>query len=182
MNALSGILAIVGFVPYIWTILNGQTVPSPASWAIWVSVDVLALIAMKKERVAIGQITGAIIGASIVVILAILFGKVSMGFIEWISIAIATTGVILWQKTGNAIQGIIWSQIALFAGAIPTIIGAYHDPSKEDPIAWLIWTASCVFALCAVKKWDLKNSLQPLNFMVMEVTMVVLVVVRPNLF
>lgn len=182
MNTAAGVLVLVGFLPYIWTILNGATVPSPISWSIWASVDTLALVAMWKKDALNGQIIGAVIGAWLTVGLALFFGKPSMGSIEWISIAGAVAGIVLWQIKGDAIYGIICSQAAVFAGAIPTFVGAYHNPTQEDPVAWSIWLASCICALFAVKKWDLANALQPINFTIIEAVMVGLVVIRPLWF
>lgn len=180
MNMFSCFFALLGFVPYIWAILKGQTAPSPVSWAIWLSVDILALLAMKKEKSSsTGQLTGCIFGAFIVTVLSMIFGKPAMGYVELISIAGAVTGVILWKTTGSAITAIVCTQLAIFAGAIPTFMGAYEDPSKEDPIAWSIWTLSCVFALLAIKKWNFADALQPLNFTVIEVTMLILIFVKP---
>lgn len=181
VNTISGVLFFVAFLPYIWAIVNGQTVPSPVSWAIWASVDTLALVAMKKEKATSGQLTGAVAGAWIIAVLALVFGKPTMGPIEWVSIAGAVAGIVLWQRTGNAVLAIICSQAAIFIGAIPTFVGAYQSPSQEDPLAWSIWFVSCIFALFAIKKWNLANALQPLNFTAIETVMVILVVIRPHL-
>ncbi len=182
MNVISGILFFLGFLPYVVTIIEGQTIPSPVSWAVWAVVDTLALLAMRKEGAMSGQLTGAVFGAWGITILAVLFGKPTMGSIEWVSIVGAVAGIVLWQKTGKPLFAIICAQIAVFMGAIPTFAGAYANPSQEDPIAWSIWTASCVFALLAIKKWDMPNALQPATFTIIEVIMVVLVVIRPHLF
>ena len=179
MNTISGMLFFLGFAPYIWAILNHQTFPSPVSWAIWASVDTLALLAMKKKKAASGQLTGAVAGAWVITVLALIFGKATMGSIEWISIIGAIAGIILWQKTGNEILMIVCSQVAVFIGAIPTFIGAYANPSQEDPIAWSIWLASCICALIAIPKWDIANALQPLTFTTIETIVVILVVIRP---
>jgi hypothetical protein len=181
VNAVSGVLFFIAFLPYIWAIVNGQTVPSPVSWAIWASVDTLALIAMKKEKATSGQLTGAVAGAWIITILALVFGKPTMGSVEWVSIAGAVTGIILWQRTGNAVLAIVCAQASVFIGAIPTFVGAYTNPSQEDPIAWSIWFVSCICALSAIKKWNLANTLQPLTFTTIETVMVILVVIRPHL-
>ena len=181
MNTLSGVLFFVGFLPYVWTIVNGQTVPSPVSWAIWASVDTLALMAMRKEKATSGQLTGAVCGAWVVTTLALVFGKPAIGSIEWVSITGAVTGIILWQKTGNALTQIVCSQVAVFIGAIPTFANAYSNPSLEDPIAWSICLASCICALFAIKKWNLANALQPLTFTTIETIMVFLIVIRPHL-
>ncbi|MCX6703817.1 MAG: hypothetical protein NTV02_03995 [Candidatus Zambryskibacteria bacterium] len=180
MNTLSGVLFFVAFLPYIWAIINYETIPSPVSWAIWASVDTLVLVAMKKERASIGQITGAVAGAWVITTLAIIFGKPTMGSIEWVSIAGAALGVIIWQKTGNAVLAVVCSQLATFVGAFPTFANGYANPSQENPIAWTIWLVSCICALFAIKKWNLAEALQPVTFTVIETVMVVLVVIRPH--
>jgi hypothetical protein len=116
MSLLSGVLFFVAFLPYIWAIVNQETVPSPVSWAIWASVDTLVLFAMKKEKAPIGQITGAVAGAWIVTTLAIIFGKPTMGGVEWVSVIGALLGIILWKKTGNAVTAIVCSQLASSSG------------------------------------------------------------------
>lgn len=179
MNTAAGVFALLGGLPYIWAIMNHQTVPSPVSWAIWASIDTLALVAMWKEKALNGQIIGAVASAWITFSFVIFFGRPTMGSVEWVSIASAVTGIILWQTTGNAVIAIICSQVAVLAGGIPTIVGAYHNPAQEDPIAWSIWTVSCICALFAVKRWDLANALQPVTFTVINTVMVGLVVIRP---
>ena len=181
MNTISGILFFVAYLPYFWAIINHQTIPSPASWAIWASTDTLALLAMRKEKAMSGQLTGAVMGAWVITVLSIIFGKPTMGYVEWVSIVGAVVGIILWQKTSNAVFAIVCAQFAVFVGSVPTFVGAYKNPSQEDPIAWSIWLTSCIFALFAIKKWNLANALQPLNFTTIETIMVILVVVRPHL-
>ena len=180
-NALAGILFFAAFAPYVWAILHGQTQPSPVSWLIWASVDTLAYLAMKKEEARTGQLTGAVLGAWLITGLAVYYGEVSMGMIEWVSIVGATAGILLWQKTGNAVLAIVCSQAAIMIGALPTFASAYANPALENPVAWSIWLLSCVCALFAIKKWDLANALQPLTFTAVETIMVILVVIRPNI-
>src|SRR3989344_5166674 len=177
-NTTSGILAVIGFMPYIWAIVNHQTVPSPVSWAIWASVDTLAFLAMKKEGALNGLITAATACAWTVTVFALIFGKPTLGSVEWISIIGAAAGILLWQKTGNAVLAIICSQAATFAGSFPTFVGGYLNPAQENPIAWSFWLASCICALFAIKKWNTANALQPLTWTSIEATMVVLVVIR----
>lgn len=181
MNLISGVIFFVAFLPYIWAIVNGQTAPSPISWAIWASVDTLVFVAMKRERAPIGQITGAVVGAWIIAALAVVYGQPTMGSIEWVSIVGATMGIVLWQKTGNAVTAIVCSQLAIFIGAFPTFANGYANPSQEDPLAWSLWFVSCVFALFAVRRWNLAEALQPVTFTVIEGVMVFLVVIRPHL-
>jgi len=149
------------------------------TWTIWLIVDSLALVAMRKEGALNAQITGAVVGTFAVTTLTLFFGTLSFGFIELVSIAGALLGIVLWQATGSAILAIVCSQATVLIGAIPTIVTAYHNPESESPLAWSIWLLSCVFALLAVPKWNLAHALQPITFTVLEGTMVYLVVIKP---
>ena len=171
----------VAFGPYAWAILHGETVPSPVSWAIWALVDTLIRFAMKKKGAKLGQINGAVAGAWVITILALFYGQLTMGWVEWGSIALATVGIISWKTTGDAKKAIIWSNVAIFMGSFPEFAIGYRTPEQENPWAWSIWLASCICALCAVRKWDIANALQPLTFTAIEATMVFLVVIRPLL-
>lgn len=179
MNALSGVLFIIAYIPYVIAIINRETIPSPVSWSIWLSVDTLALIAMRKEGAKTGQLTGTVIGGWIIVALSIVFGKPTIELVELVSIIGAVAGIVLWQKTKNAIFAIICAQAATFIASVPTFVNAYTNPTQENPIAWSLWFVSCICALLAIKKWNLANALQPITFTVIETTMIILVVIRP---
>ncbi len=183
MNTLSGVLFFLAFLPYAWAIVQGETVPSPVTWGIWAIVDLLALKAMKKDdpEASVGQLTGAVAGATGITALAIYFGKPTFGTIEVVSIIGALLGIVLWKRSGNPKYGIILSNMAIFVGSFPEFNIAYNTPQHEDAIAWSIWLVSCVCALLAVKKWDIANALQPITFTVIETVMVFLVVIRPLL-
>lgn len=181
MDILSGILFFIAFLPYAWAITHHQTVPSPVTWAIWASIDTLALAAMWKKKTVNGQIIGAVAGAWIIAALAVHFGKSSFEPVEWFAAVGAAIGIVLWLTTGDAMLALVLSQIATFIGAIPTFVDAYRNPTQEDPIAWTIWFASCVCALLAIRTWKLAEALQPITFTAIETPMVVLVVIRTHL-
>jgi hypothetical protein len=182
LNTLSGVLFFVAFLPYCYSIVNNPlAAPSPVTWTIWACVDTLALAAMVKEKSHNGQIIGATIGAWLVTSLAIVYGTPTMGSMEWVSIAGAAAGIILWQKTGSAVFAIICSQAAVLVGAIPTFAKGYYNPASEDPLAWALWFCSCICTLLALEKWDIEHALQPITFTIIETIMVFLVIIRPNL-
>jgi len=178
MNKISGILSFLAFFPYVWAIVvKGQTIPSPVTWFIWASVDTLTLVAMIKEKANVGQLVGIVVGAWIITILTAFFGKPTIELVDLISIIGALIGIALWKKYGDSLPAIVCSELAVLIGAIPTFIKTYTNPSQEDPIAWSIWFLSGIFAFLAIKKWDLKNALQPATFAVVDTIMFFLIIV-----
>lgn len=191
MNIVAGTLFFLGVLPYLWGIITTNIDPSPlvekiapsaVTWIIWASVDTLALIAMiRKKAKNIGQLAGATVGAWSIFLLTLFFGKISMGLIEWICIAGALTGIILWKIKGDALFGVVCSQLTMIIGSIPTFVGAYYNPGQEDQLAWALWFASCLFGLLAVEKWEISKIMQPLTFTFIETVVVALIIVRPML-
>lgn len=179
LNVISGLLFFAAFAPYFLAIVRHETAPSPVTWFIWAGVDTLAFLAIRKEKAAAGVITGAMTGAWMVFLLSVFYGNSTMGIIEWVSLGGAATGIALWKITNDAVMAIVCSQVTVVIGAIPTVMAAYENPDQEDPFAWCAWTASCVIGLFTVKKWNLANALQPVNFTLINGTMAFLVVVRP---
>jgi len=181
MNVLAGVLFFVAYIPYAIAVIHGDAVPSIATWIVWAVVDTLGAVAMKKKGAESGQITAAAIGAWSIFILSLIYGDMKMGTIEGISITGAVVGIIFWKKTNDALVAIICSQVVLFIGAIPTIVNVWSNPADEDLFTWSLWLISTVCALIAVKKWDVANALQPINFLVIELP-VVFLIIRPYVF
>lgn len=75
LSVVAGLLFLAGFVPYIIAIVRGETKPAKASWVIWASLDTITLLGMYAENAVNGQIVGAMLGAWVVVVLAIKFGN-----------------------------------------------------------------------------------------------------------
>src|SRR5689334_7666477 len=107
ISVLAGILFIIGFVPYILAIWRGDTKPAKASWIIWASLDTITLAGMFVKGTMNGQILGAVIGAWIVVVLALLYGTSGWTKLDKFCLSGAVLGIVLWQLFSNPVLGII---------------------------------------------------------------------------
>lgn len=181
-STVSGVLFFAAFAPYIVAILLGEARPSPISWGVWLLNDFLIFRAMKKSQSgALGQIKGAVAGAAIVFFLSLFVGKVEFGYSDLIAGVGALVAFAFIRSDGD--RAIIAANAAVFAASLSSFSTGWYTPEQEDPIAWMIWFVSCIFALLALNKdeWDIKNALQPITFTVIETVMLVLVVILPHL-
>ena len=74
LTVIAGVLFIIGFVPYIRAIVRKETKPTTASWLIWATLDTITLAGMFFKNAVNGQIIGAVLGAWVVVVLALIYG------------------------------------------------------------------------------------------------------------
>lgn len=181
LSVVTGLLCLAGFVPYIIAIVYGETKPAKASWIIWASLDTITLVGMYTKDAVNGQIIGATVGVWVVVVLAIRYGKPGWTNLDMFCLGGAVIGIVLWQTFSNPVLGILTAQIVTFVGSIPTFVSAWHDPSKEDRVAWTIFWLSCVAAVLAIPACTLQDALQPLTFFTIESVVMYLLFLRPQL-
>lgn len=180
LTVVAGILFFAGFVPYILAILRGETKPAKASWIIWGSLDTIALAAMYAKGALNGQIVGAVLGAWVIVALAMRYGTPGWKKLDIVCLGGAVLGIVLWQTFNDPLLGIITSQVVTLIGALPTWRSAWQDPSKEDKLAWTIFWLSCVVAVVAIPAWTLQDAAQPMTFFTIETIMMILLFVKPR--
>jgi hypothetical protein len=179
LSILAGLLYVVGFVPYIRAILRKEAQPAKASWIIWASLDTITLAGMIAKHAVNGLIIGALIGAWMVVILALKYGKSGWTRLDQFCLGGAVLGVALWGVSGNPTFGIVTSLGVVFLSSFPTFASAWNDPSKEDRTAWTIFFISCVVAMFAIPAWTLADAAQPVMFLAIEAIMVFILYWRP---
>ncbi len=180
LSVIAGLLFIVGFVPYIYAIMRKGTKPAKASWIIWASLDSITITGMYFEDAVNGQITGAVVGAWVVVILALKHGTPGWTRLDKFCLIGAVLGIVLWQVFSNPVLGIMISLSVVFSGSIPTFVSAWKDPSREDKLAWTIFWISCVCAVIAIPQWTLADAAQPITFFVIETIMMFILYIRPR--
>lgn len=180
LSTIAGVLFIIGFIPYILTIWRGDTKPAKASWIIWASLDTITLTGMFFAGSINGQILGAVIGAWIVVVLALLYGTSGWTKLDKFCLAGALLGIILWLLFDNPVLGIITSLSVVFIGSFPTFVSAWHNPAQENRLAWTIFWLSCVCAVIAIPAWTLADAAQPIVFFIIESVMMYILYFRPR--
>lgn len=180
LTVTAGILFLGAFIPYILTIVHGETQPAKGSWLVWASLDSITIAGMFFKHTVNGQIVGAVVGAWAVVVLALIYGKSGWTRDDKWCLGGGLLGIALWLMLGEANFAIVASNSVIFLGAIPTFKSAWQDPSKEDKVAWTIWWFSCVAAVFAIPAWTLADAIQPLTFFTIETMMVYILYIRPR--
>ena len=188
LGMVSGVLYVVGFIPYakanwrdrhISSGTEGKTEPSKASWLIWITLDVITLAGMIAKDSVNFMLIGCIAGGSLVMILALIYGKKGWDWLEKLCLIGAGLGIAMWAITGNPIIGMTISLSVTFLGSVPTLKNTWKDPGSEDKLGWTLFFISCCLALVAVKEWTFASAAQPIVFFTIEGMMMILLYLVP---
>ena len=177
LGIVAGVLAIVGYVPYIISILLGKTKPNRASWFIWALVGGLLAVSYIAEgdRNTIWLPISYFLGPLIVALLSLRYGYTTWTKIDTICIVAALISVIPWMLSHNAMFTLIINVLIDMMGAVPTIIKTHREPDTEDFTAWLIFFVANTLQVFAISEWGLA-ALYPLYLFVLAAMIVFLIV------
>jgi hypothetical protein len=180
LSLLAGLFMLAGFAPYLYGIIQSETVPSKVSWIIWVTLDTITLAGMYVEGTANYQCLAAVIGSWIVVIFALRYGISDWTKIDVSCLIGAIFGIALWKIFANPLIGIVMSLSIVLLGSIPTFISAWIDPCRENKLAWTIFWISCICAVMAIPHWTLAAAAQPITFFVVQTIMMYILYIHPR--
>lgn len=151
----AGALSLAAFVPYILSILRGETIPNRATWFIWTVVGVM----LGSSYYAGGANNtmwlpaSYVVGPFVVFLLSIKRGEGGWTKLDRVCLSIAGVSAFFWGLTGSAFVALCMNLVADAMGAFPTILKAYHKPESEDRMAWTMAFVATIVNIGAVENW-----------------------------
>lgn len=145
LGKIAGVLAFLGYIPYILSILRRKTIPNPATWWIWGVMGAVALASYYAagNREAIWVPFSYVIGPIVTAMLSIKFGRNEFSKFDKYCLGAAGLSIILWQVFGAPLVALTISIAIDFIAIAPTLRKTYFKPDTEDPLAWSIfWIAN----------------------------------------
>ncbi len=179
------VLAIVGFVPYIWAIWRDRNKadgvkPSQTSWIIWFTLTTLTAGGMYQAGTLNGQMAVYVIGDAIVVPMALLWGVRNWKPLDFACLGGAALGLIFWAATSNPLFGIVIGMSITTIGSIPTFVKTWHHPEQEPTTAWVIAASTSALQSLAIPALTWEDTIAPLTYLVIQVFVCGLIFLRPR--
>jgi hypothetical protein len=167
-GVVAGILALVGYIPYIFETIRGVTRPNQATWIIWTIVGgLLAFSYLADQGLSSSWLPlGYFVGPLIVAILTFKYGYSSWSKLDIICVVAAVISIIPWFLSSNPTYTLLINIFIDSTGAIPTLIKTYHEPETEDLTAWIIFFIANTTQLFAVTTWGVA-SLYPIYLFIL---------------
>jgi hypothetical protein len=145
LSKIAGVLAFLGYIPYILSILRGKTTPNPATWWIWTIMGgiLLASYYAAGNREAIWVPISYFIGPAVTALLSFKYGRNEFGKFELYCLSGAGLSLILWWLSGSPVIALTINILIDLIAIAPTLRKLWFKPNTEDPLAWgVFWVAN----------------------------------------
>jgi hypothetical protein len=178
IGQLAGVLAILQIIPYVVSILNGNTKPERASFFIWLIVDVVTI----SSYIAAGAHTTIWVGLAftfsklLILGLSIKYGMGGFSRFDIVCLLMALIGIIVWMTTSNAVIALYFGTFVMLLGYLPTIKKAYMLPKTENKLSWTMAAGAGVLNLFALTTLAPHISLLPICGVAADILLVYLLV------
>lgn len=154
---ISGILAIIEYIPYIQDILKKRTKPHRATFFIWSILGSIAFFSQLDNGASnslwfTGIETGGIL---ITFLLSIRYGVGGFSRMDKVGLCISFVGLLAWYFTKQAAVALYLTIFVDAIGSYLTVHKTFHMPQSETAIAWILSALSGIFAMLAVGKFDI---------------------------
>lgn len=176
IGIIAGILALLGYIPYIISIIKGKTLPNKATWFIWTVVGALLAFSYLAEgdENAIWLPLGYFLGPLIVAVLSFRYGYSAWSRLDKICIIGAGISILPWVLSKNATLTLLINVLIDMAGALPTLVKTHREPETEDITAWLIFFIANTIELFAISSWNI-STIYPIYLFLLAGAIVVLI-------
>jgi hypothetical protein len=177
----SGIVLLLGNIPYIISIRRGATRPNLVTWGIWTTIGLILLGSYQ----AIGAtntlwlLIAQVISQCVITIYAFKYSQGNWTQLDRICLAGAGLSLLLWWCSGSPLVALLMNTTMDLLGAIPTIQKIYRDPNSEDLRFWVMSFAATVLNLLAIENFSISFIVFPLYLFCLNFVVLILLV-RPT--
>jgi hypothetical protein len=177
---LSGVLIILGDIPYAVNTYNRKTHPHKVTWFIIVILNIIGFANQKASGATNSLI---FMGCAVFITLVILIithykGVGGHNKLDVAVLAGAGLGLLMWWLLDTPLASIIANVVVGTLALTPTYIKAYHRPYSETKITWLVGTVSTLLASISVGKLDLELLIIPITASIQQAGLFTLIEIR----
>lgn len=152
LGYVSGLFLIGGYIPYMYEVVRGTTIPNRASWFIWALSTAIILFGVKETGTheAIWVPIADALGCFIIFIFSLFMGVGGWSKTDQVSLAICAISLIIFLTTGNVLIALIMNLLIYISGYISTIKKAYQNPKSESLSAWTLFLIGVLLNLVTI--------------------------------
>ncbi len=154
---ISFALALGSYVPYVYDIIHRRIHPHAYTWLIWSITQGVASAGLWYGHggwVAVSLAIGSLFVFSIF-LLSLKYGTKDITKSDTIVLCFALLAIVVWWQLDNPLLAVLMVSLIDVIGYIPTYRKSLTKPWSESLLAWILVSASYIFALGALAEHNL---------------------------
>ncbi len=181
LSAIAIALTFIAFIPYIRSILQGETKPHVFSWVIWASVTFIVFLAQLADKGGAGAWPIGVSGLITFYVAILAYIKKSDIMItkkDWLFFILAMASIPLWYFTSNPLWAVVVLTTIDLIGFAPTFRKAYSHPYEEQLKFFIIIATRNLTSIVALEHYSLTTILFPAATALACIVFIQMVVLR----
>ncbi|MBI5038150.1 MAG: hypothetical protein HZC01_05610 [Candidatus Kerfeldbacteria bacterium] len=178
--AISSLVGIACFVPYLRDIFKNKTKPHSYTWLVWTIIQITGVVAMLSAGASIG-VASLLIGAILcgyIFILSLRYGTRNITVFDTVCLIGALTAIFIYAFLRNPLLSVIMISLVDLVGFLPTFRKAYLEPESETASNYLLSGISSTFALGALVNFNITTSLYLISVTATNIACAALIWIR----
>jgi hypothetical protein len=175
LSAITTLLTLLSFYPYIRSIMKQDTKPHVFSWVIWGITTCMVFAAQLSGGGGIGAWPTAVSGLISLCIAVLAYrckSDVRITRMDWLCLSGALIAILVWSLTSDPFWAVLLLTMIDTLGFLPTIRKAYHRPFEENMTMYVIVFFRNIVGIFALETYSPTTILFPA---VMSLTIVLAV-------
>ena len=182
MGWLAGIISLLGFLPYILSILKKQTQPHLVTWLIWTVVGtILAVSYYYSANPSFLELLvplAYVVGPLTITCLALFYGEIKYTLFDLSCFVLALMSLVLGFILKSPFIVLVFNVLLDFFGALPTIYKTYLQPESENFLAWSLFLVGNFLNLIALSSWNWASAIYPVYLFSVSLIITSLIIYR----
>lgn len=178
---ISTFLPLISPIPYIRSILSGETKPHRTTRLVYLIIGLLTTSSLfaSGNRVAIWISAVSLLQAIVLFVLGLRYGMGGWSKTDMACLILAILGIVAWQTTSDPLVGLYFGIAADFMGTVPTLIKTWKLPKSEEPIFYILDSMAGGFNMLALSGWTIGDFSYPLYLFLINALIAILIFRKP---
>ncbi len=180
LGALTILIALGSYGLYFRNIFLGKTKPHAFSWFIWAVLSAIIFVAQVIEHGGAGAwVTGfTAIACFIISVVASFTNQEPFNLLDWVSLAAALAGLVLWGYTKDPTMAVILISITFAFGFLPTFRKGYNKPYEETATTFALNGLKFGISILALESFTTATWLYPATLVSLNGLFVCMLLIR----
>lgn len=171
---IATLMALGGNIPYVWSVVKGETRPHPYTWFVGsiVSATVFFGMFVKGAGIAALPVAASEIFTLIIFLLSLKYGFKGATRNDSILLVIALSGLVPWVITKDPTISVVIAVLIDVISFIPTIRKTWHIPRSEHPLLYASNVLRHVLILYSLGAYNVATMLHSVAMICINAAMV----------